>query len=89
MDELPAESVTVAAGDLPGPLAEDLIGLVAVPRRRGRQEAANATVTSALFQPFGLASDPALRAAVMVGAVLSILTPPTVAEFELPALSVR
>ena len=85
--ELPARSVTVPVTDWLAPLAVRVVDTgQGTARPDSASEQVKLTVTLVLFQPLPLAAG--LWDAVILGAVLSMLMPPTVAEAVLPALSV-
>ncbi len=85
--ELPALSEQVPVTDWPAPSPVRAVGALYVftPDRRSVQT--NVTVTVPLFQPLAFA--PGEREPVMLGGVVSTLTPATVAVAMFPALSVQ
>lgn len=85
--ELPAKSVQVPLTDCPAPSADRIVGAGGLPAASPESLSAQVklTVTFVLFQPFALGAG--VREPVMLGGVLSILIPPSVAAAEFPAKS--
>ena len=84
--ELPATSRHVPVTDWP-PSSPRVLGDEKLDTPDKLSEQAKLTVTVTLYQPFTFGRED--LELVITGEVLSMLTPPTVKEAELPALSVQ